>query len=172
MQNSVSSPIPAAGAAVAGTSGGRGVWVYAVAATIRREWFGRADGIGARPVWAITGRGGPVAGGLAAAVSGVSLDEFGPEALAARTRRERAIRAHHHVIGIVSAHLPVVPMPLATVFPDETAVIRMLATRRAEFTATLLNIAAAAAAMGAATEGDIPPYATPSISPRPAMALG
>jgi hypothetical protein len=27
----------------------RGIWVYAVAATIRREWFGHADSFSGRP---------------------------------------------------------------------------------------------------------------------------
>jgi hypothetical protein len=145
------------------TAGGRGVWVYAVAATIRREWFGRADGIGGRPVWGIAGSGGPAAGGLAAAVSGISLDEAGPEALrrADRARRDLTMRAHRHVVSIVAAHLPVVPMPAGIVYPDEAAVIRMLAARRAEFTAGLLNVAAAAVMRPAArplAEGEADPW--------------
>jgi hypothetical protein len=47
---------------------------------------------------------------------------------------------------------PVVPMPLATLYPDESAVIRMLAARRAELTAALLNVAASAAAEAPGTE--------------------
>jgi Gas vesicle synthesis protein GvpL/GvpF len=115
------------------TAGGRGVWVYAVAATIRREWFGRADGIGGRPVLGIAGSGG----------------------------RDLTTRAHRHVVSIVAAHLPVVPMPAGTVYPDEAAVIRMLAVRRAEFTAGLLNVAAAAVMRPAArplAEGEADPW--------------
>jgi hypothetical protein len=127
-------------------SGGRGIWVYAVAATIRREWFGSADGIGARPVWGITGRGGPAAGGLAAAVSGVSLEEFGPAVLhrnlADPDWRDRTALTHWRVADLVAAHLPAVPMQLGAVYPDEAAVVSMLADRRAEFAAALLNVAA------------------------------
>ena len=35
-------------------------------------------------------------------------------------------------------------MPLGTIYPDEAAVIHLLAVRRAEFTAALPNVAAAA----------------------------
>jgi hypothetical protein len=120
--------------------------VYAVAATIRREWFGGADGIGGRPVWGIAGPGGPAAGGLAAAASGVSLEEYGAEAvrrqLADPAWRQRIMLEHRRVVGLVAAHLPVVTMQLGAVYPDEAAVADMLAARRAEFTAALLNVAA------------------------------
>jgi len=48
----------------------------------------------------------------------------------------------------------VVVMPLGTIYPDEAAVIHLLAVRRAEFTAALLNVAAAAV-----TQRDAPPSA-------------
>ena len=54
--------------------------------------------------------------------------------------------AGRQMAGIVAAHLPVVPMPPGIVYPDEAVVIRIYAVRRAEFTAALLNVAAAAAA--------------------------
>ena len=74
--------------------------------------------------------------------------------LADRVGRDRVMHAHRHVVGLVAAHLPVVAMPLGTIYPDEAAVIHLLAVRRAEFTAALLNVAAAAA-----TQRDAPPYA-------------
>jgi hypothetical protein len=55
-----------------------------------------------------------------------------------------------------AAHLPVVPMPPGTIYPDEAAVIWILALRRAEFTAARLNVAAAAATLSA--QRDTPPY--------------
>lgn len=84
-----------------GGVGRRGIWVYAVATCVRREWFGQADGIGGRPVWGVTA----IPGRLAAAVSGISLGEFGPEALnrADRARLEWIARAHRDVAGIVAA---------------------------------------------------------------------
>jgi len=146
-------------------SGGRGIWVYAVAATIRREWFGGADGIGVRPVWVIAGRGGPAAGGLAAAVSGVSLAEFGADALHRNLAdphwRDRTTLTHWRVVDLIAAHLPVVPMQLGVVYPDEATVVTMLAARRAEFTAALLNVAAASPAARAEVTGPLTMLASP-----------
>lgn len=96
-------------------------------------------------------------------MSGISLDEADPEALrrADRAWQDLTARAHRHVVSIVAAHLPVVPMPVGTVYPDEAAVIRMLAVRRAEFTTALLNVAAAAArrpATGPLAEREAAPW--------------
>ena len=73
-------------------------------------------------------------------------------------------------IGVVAAHLPVVPMPLAAIHPAGAAVVGMNAVRRAEFTAALLNLAAAAAA-GPSPERNAASCSAPLIPSRPATAI-
>lgn len=123
----------------------RGIWIYAVAPTVRREWFGAADGVGGRPVWPV------FAAGLAAAVSGVDAAEFGPEAVEARLARldhhedrawvSQTARRHHAVIEKIAAHQPVVPMRLGTLCPDEVAVASWLTERHDELAAMLTRSA-------------------------------
>jgi hypothetical protein len=108
----------------------RALWIYAVAPVVRREWFGQADGVGARPVWPV------MADGMAAAVSGISLDEYGPDAIASRADDPgwlaEIARRQRSVIAKVAAHQPVIPMALATLCDDEASVIAFLTDRHGE----------------------------------------
>jgi hypothetical protein len=123
---------------------GRAIWVYAVAPVVRREWFGAGDGVGNRPVWPV------LANGLAAAVSGVSLDGYGPDAIATRADDpgwlSETARQHQTVIAMISEHQqPVVPMPLATLCADEASVIDFLDERRGELSRAIDRAGPAAA---------------------------
>jgi len=117
-----------------------GTWVYAVAGSIREEWFNGTAGVAGRPVRAVT------AAGLAAAVTRVSLAEFGEEPLHRHMEDlawlEATARAHHHVIEIVARHGPVIPMRLATVYYSDAGVADLLARRQAEFADVLAWITA------------------------------
>lgn len=123
----------------------RGIWIYAVAPTVRREWFGAADGVGSRPVWPV------YAAGLAAAVSGVDAAEFGPEAVARRLSRldrpedrmwvSQTAQRHRAVVEKIASHQPIVPMDLGILCPDEAAVASLLAERRDEFASLLTQVA-------------------------------
>jgi hypothetical protein len=94
--------------------------------------------------------GGPIrtlaCGGLAAAVSTVSLAEFGEEALPGRLEDlawlEAVARLHHRVIEIAANHVPVVPMRLATVYRSHARVTAMMAARQADFTTALGRVRA------------------------------
>jgi hypothetical protein len=109
---------------------GRAIWVYAVAPVVRREWFGAGDGVDCRPVWPV------MADGFAAAVSGVSLDGYGPEAIATRAEDPgwltETARRHQTVIAKIAEQQPVVPMPLATLCPDEASVVAYLTERHGD----------------------------------------
>jgi hypothetical protein len=120
-----------AGAAAAAVPGDHGSWLYAVARDIDPGWLDGVEGVAGGPVR-------PLAHGrLAAAVSPVSLAEFGEEPL--RRNLEdldwlaATARAHHEVIGAIARHRPVVPLRLATVYHDDESVTAMLAARSGEF---------------------------------------
>ena len=121
-------------------AGDFGVWVYAISDSIRREWLGDVTGLGGHPVYAVE------AAGLAAAVTAVSLDEFGEQPLRRHLEDlawlEAIARMHHHVIEIVADHRPVVPMRLATVYHHDAGVAAMLAARREVVAAALGRVTA------------------------------
>jgi hypothetical protein len=108
----------------------RALWIYAIAPIVRREWFGQADGVGERPVWPV------MAAGIAAAVSGISLDEYGPDAIETRADDpgwlEEIRHRHQSVIAKVADHQPVVPMALVTLCSDEASVAAFLKERHDE----------------------------------------
>ncbi|MBO0776713.1 MAG: GvpL/GvpF family gas vesicle protein [Actinobacteria bacterium] len=113
----------------------RGVWVYAVARGIEEDWLAGISGMDGQPVRVVT------AAGLAAAVTTVSLAEFGADALRRHLEDmawlESAARAHHQVIESVAAHGPVVPLRLATVYRDDPGVAELLAGRQSDFAGAL-----------------------------------
>ena len=80
--------------------------------------------------------------GLAAVVGSVDARAFGEDALASLLGGlddiERVGRAHHQVIARVAAGGgPVLPLRLATVYPDDDTVRALLARRRGEFAGLL-----------------------------------
>jgi hypothetical protein len=116
------------------------VWVYAVAHRIDNDWLDGATGVDGNPVRAVE------AAGLAAAVTAVSLDEFGEEPLRRHLEDlswlDATARMHHQVIEIIAQHGPVVPMRLATVFHGDGSVADMLTQRREGFAAALHQVTA------------------------------
>ena len=136
-----------------------GVWVYAVAGDIVPDWFAGVGGVGGQAV-EIVG-----AAGLAAAVTPVSLTEFGEQALRRRLEDldwlDDIARIHHHVVEIISRHGPVIPMRLATVYRGPERVAAMLAAGREDLSAALDRIEAR-------TEWGVKVYATaPDEAPQP-----
>lgn len=142
-----------------------GIWLYALAGRIDREWLGGLTaGVAGQPVGTVN------AGGLTAAVSSVSLDEFGEEPLRRNLEDlpwlEAVARGHHRVIALIAQHAPVIPMRLATVYRDEAGVAELLTTRREHFAGVLEKVTAK-------TEWGVKVYlAQPSASPEPAGAPG
>jgi hypothetical protein len=115
------------------------VWVYAVAGRIEDDWLDAVPGVDGAPVRAVA------AAGLAAAMTSVSLDEFGEGPLRRHLEDlswlDTTARAHHRVIEIIARHGSVVPMRLATIFHDDSSVADMLTQRRDRFTAVLHQVA-------------------------------
>src|ERR1035437_2073726 len=68
---------------------------------------------------------------------------------------------------IIASHQPVVPVRLATIYPDEATVTSMLTAGRAEFTAALLNVAVSRV-RPASAGWDVTVYAAPLTSCGPA----
>jgi hypothetical protein len=114
------------------------VWVYAVAHWIDDDGLDAVAGVNGGPVRAVT------AAGLAAAVTTVSLDDFGEAALRRHLEDlswlDATARVHHHVIEILARHGPVAPMRLAAVFRNDRSVADMLTQRRDDFTAMLQHV--------------------------------
>jgi hypothetical protein len=117
-----------------------GVWVYGVAETMAPEWFFGADGVGGGRVHTIR------AAGLVAAVTTVSLAEFGEEALAGHLEDlawlESVARMHHRVVEIIANHVPVVPMRLVTVYRSNDTAAAMMAVRQEDLAAALGRVRA------------------------------
>jgi hypothetical protein len=117
---------------------GSGVWVYAVADTMSAGWFFGVDGVGGGRVRTTRGAG------LTAAVTTVTLADFGEEALRGHLEDldwlESTARTHHHVIETAAGHGPVVPLRLATVYRSASSVAAMMAARREELTAALSRV--------------------------------
>lgn len=116
------------------------VWAYCVADRMAPEWFSHLTGVGEYPVGVVTG------GPLTAAVSEVSLAEYGEQALARHledlTWLESTARAHHAVVEAVGAHVPVIPMRLATLYRDGDSLGAMLAARQQDFAEALGRVTA------------------------------
>jgi hypothetical protein len=119
----------------AGVVDATAVWAYCVADRMAPEWFSGLAGVGDYPVGTVA------ASGLEAAVSVVSLAEFGEQALARHledlTWLEATARAHHAVVEAVGTHVPVIPMRLATLYRDHDSLVAMLAERHQDFTDAL-----------------------------------
>jgi hypothetical protein len=110
----------------------RVVWVYAITDDLGPHSFAGLAGVGGERIRTVA------EAGLAAVVGSVQARAFGEEALATLLSGldniERVGRAHHQVIARAAAGgAPVLPLRLATVYPDDDTVRALLARRRGEF---------------------------------------
>ena len=127
----------APGATPAGHSAAqRVVWVYAITNDLGPHQFAGLAGVGGEPVRTVA------EAGLTAVVGSVEARAFGEDALASLLdgldNIERVGRAHHQVIARAAAGgAPVLPLRLATVYPDDDTVRALLARRRGEFAGLL-----------------------------------
>ncbi len=114
----------------------RVVWVYAITDDLGPGQFSGLAGVGGERVRTVTDAG------LTAVVGSVEARAFGEDALASLLggldNIERVGRAHHQVIARAAAGGgPVLPLRLATVYPDDDTVRALLARRRGEFAGLL-----------------------------------
>jgi len=111
------------------------VWVYAVTTGLDPLRLSGLTGVAGEPVRAVT------ESGLSAVVGSLGDESAGgtplSELLVGLTAIETTGRAHHDVIARLALNVPVVPVRLATVYPDDTTIRVLLAERHAEFTVLL-----------------------------------
>jgi hypothetical protein len=139
-------------------SGDNGVWTYAITEQERLSGpEGDVDlswltGIGEEQVRTIT------CSGLTALVSDVSLAEFGEAALRENLENldwlDEVARLHHYVIDAAARLFPLLPVRLATVYGDDTAVCAALADHRDQLRDTLRRL-------GGRVEWGVKAYAAP-----------
>jgi hypothetical protein len=115
---------------------GHVVWVYAITDGLDPDQLAGLTGVGGEQVRAVT------EAGLTAVVGSVDAQTFGEQArtglMSDLPSIERLGRAHHQVIACVAADGPVLPLRLATVYPDDPTVRTLLGRSSAEF-AVILN---------------------------------
>jgi hypothetical protein len=115
------------------------VWVYAVTTKVETEQLSGVTGVAGEPVRAVT------EAGLSAVVGTVGDTGYGDRPLTrllvGLTAIETAGRAHHQVIASLAEDNPVLPVRLATVYPDDGAIRRQLAERRAELAVMVESLA-------------------------------
>jgi hypothetical protein len=121
---------------LAAPAGMRVVWVYAITDDLGPGQFAGLAGVGGERVRAVA------EAGLTAVVGSVEARAFGEDALpgllGGLDNIERVGRAHHQVIARAAAGGgPVLPLRLATVYPDDDTVRALLARRRGEFAGLL-----------------------------------
>ncbi len=108
------------------------VWVYAVTTCADRDEIRYLPGVGGERVRTVS------EAGLHAVVSSMGADAFGGtplvSVLADPASMYRVGSAHHEVIAAVARDNPVVPMRLATVYPDDETVRALLAEHWDELT--------------------------------------
>lgn len=113
------------------------VWVYAVTANLDADQITGLTGVAGEPIRVIS------EAGLGAVVGSVDDTVFGKALLTSLltdlTSVETVGRAHHKVIASTASAGPVVPVRLATTYPDDATIRTLLAARRAEFTEMLQN---------------------------------
>jgi hypothetical protein len=111
-------------------TGGTVVWVYAITVNLAPGQIDGLVGVGGEQVRAVS------AGGLTAVVGSVDTGVFGekalPSLLSDLASIERIGRLHHQIIAVVAAGGPVLPLRLATIYPDDDTVEAMLGQRGAE----------------------------------------
>lgn len=106
------------------------VWVYAVTVDLEPNQLSRLTGVGGEPVRVVT------EAGLSAVVGSVDASIFGEQSLtgllADPANIETIGRAHHEVVSYVASNGPVVPLRLATIYPDDVTIHALLAERHTE----------------------------------------
>lgn len=106
------------------------VWVYAVADRTESRHLSGLAGVGGEPVRVVA------EAGLHAVVGSVDAAAFGENSIAAMladlTHIEAIGRAHHGVVASIAAESPVVPLRLATIYPDDMTVSMLLSEHREE----------------------------------------
>ena len=114
---------------------GHVVWVYAITDGLAPDQLAGLTGVGGEEVRAVT------EAGLTAVVGSVDARRFGEQArsdlMSDLPSIERLGRAHHQVIACVAADGPVLPLRLATVYPDDQMVRTLLGRSSAEFAVIL-----------------------------------
>lgn len=123
-------PIPTGPAFPVVPAGSAVVWVYAVTTGVDSAQLSDLRGVAGERVRMVT------EGGLSAVVGSVSDTAFAEKSLSSLladlTTIEAAGRAHHHVIASVATCGPVLPLRLATVYPDDETISALLAERHSE----------------------------------------
>ena len=113
-----------------GQDAGNVVWVYAVTTEVGTGQLSGVTGVAGEPVRAVT------EAGLSAVVGTVGDPEHGDKPLTrllvGLTAIETAGRAHHQVIASLAEDNPVLPVRLATVYPDDATIRRQLEGRHRE----------------------------------------
>ncbi|HEY2505686.1 MAG TPA: GvpL/GvpF family gas vesicle protein [Streptosporangiaceae bacterium] len=127
-----------------------GVWVYAVTAAAPARRLAGLIGVAGAPVRSVT------EAGLSAAVS--TVGEPPATLLADLAATAAAGRAHHRVVTHLAEAGPVVPIRLATVYPDDTTVAALLDRRRTQL-GLMLD------AFGDSQEWDVKIYLAPWAGP-------
>ena len=114
------------------------VWVYAVASGLDREHLAGLAGVGGEPVRTIA------EADIHAVVGSVDAAAFGESSIASMLGDLADIepigRAHHEVVATIAADSPVVPLRLATIYPDDETVSALLAEHHAELTELLESL--------------------------------
>jgi hypothetical protein len=114
---------------------GHVVWVYAITDSPAPDLLSGLTGVGGEQVRAVT------EAGLTAVVGSVDAGTFGEQAradlMSGLPSIERLGRAHHQVIACVAAGGPVLPLRLATIYPDDQTVRSLLGRSSAEFAVIL-----------------------------------
>jgi hypothetical protein len=114
---------------------GHVVWVYAITDSPAPDLLSGLTGVGGEQVRAVT------EAGLTAVVGSVDAGTFGEQAradlMSGLPSIERLGRAHHQVIACVAAGGPVLPLRLATIYPDDQTVRTLLGRSSAEFAVIL-----------------------------------
>jgi hypothetical protein len=125
----------AASASAPAEPGDGTVWVYAVTPGLDPDRLAGLTGVAGEPVHAVT------ESGLTAVVGYLGDESSGGTPLSSLlvglTAIENTGRAHHEVIAHLAQDVPVVPVRLATVYPDDTTIRVLLAERHAELTVLL-----------------------------------
>jgi hypothetical protein len=114
------------------------VWVYAVTADVDPHRLDPLTGVGGEELRIVEGAT------LRAIVGSVDAADFGEDALSSvladLTKIELMGRVHHEVIETVAAAGPVVPMRLATIYPDDDTIRALLSDHRDELSRLLRSL--------------------------------
>lgn len=111
------------------------VWVYAVTMDFDPVQLSGLTGVGGEPVRTVT------EADLSAVVGSVDAAAFGENSLASLLADPASIetigRAHNDVVAGVASDAPVVPLRLATIYPDDMTIRALLAERHTELAVLL-----------------------------------